>query len=113
MDTTQPQTQADIFTRLGMASASDEQKQKLAEQLAELTMVRVMEKVSSTIPEETMDEIEALIDKGADDQVEDRLRQAIPGYDELVQTTAGEVADQIVADQQAVLAKVRSQATSA
>jgi hypothetical protein len=37
MDTTQP-NQPDIFTRLGMASATDEQKQQLAEQLADLTM---------------------------------------------------------------------------
>jgi hypothetical protein len=110
MDTTQP-TQPDIFTRLGMASATDEQKQQLAEQLADLTMTRVLSKVSDQITEEQMTELEQLIDAGGD-QVDDRLRQLVPNYDELIATTAKEVGDQLVADQQAVLAKVREEAAS-
>lgn len=110
MDTTQP-NQPDIFTRLGMASATDEQKQQLAEQLADLTMTRVLSKVSDQITEEQMTELEQLIDAGGD-QVDDRLRQLVPNYDELIATTAKEVGDQLVADQQAVLAKVREEAAS-
>lgn len=103
--------QQDIFTRLGMASASDEQKQKLAEQMAELTMVRVMDKVGDRLSEAHMQELERLTDQGADDQVEARLVEWVPGYQQLVEDTAREVGDQLVADQQAVLAKVRAQAT--
>lgn len=110
MDTTQP-NQPDIFTRLGMASATDEQKQQLAEQLADLTMTRVLSKVSDQITEEQMNELERLIDTGGD-QVDDRLRQLVPNYDELIASTAQEVGDQLVADQQAVLAKVREEAAS-
>lgn len=110
MDTTQP-NQPDIFTRLGMASATDEQKQQLAEQLADLTMTRVLSKVSDQITEEQMTELEQLIDAGGD-QVDDRLRQLVPNYDELIAATAKEVGDQLVADQQAVLAKVREEAAS-
>ncbi len=110
MDTTQP-NQPDIFTRLGMASATDEQKQQLAEQLADLTMTRVLSKVSDQITEEQMNELERLIDAGGD-QVDDRLRQLVPNYDELIASTAQEVGDQLVADQQAVLAKVREEAAS-
>ncbi|QQS27225.1 hypothetical protein IPM44_01465 [bacterium] len=101
--------QPDIFTRLGMASASDEQKQQLAEQLADLTMTRVLSKVADQISEEQMAELERLIDAGGD-QVDDRLRQLVPGYDELVASTAREVGDKLVADQQAVLAKMREKA---
>ncbi len=97
MDTTQP-NQPDIFTRLGMASATDEQKQQLAEQLADLTMTRVLSKVSDQITEEQMNELERLIDAGGD-QVDDRLRQLVPNYDELIASTAQEVGDQLVADQ--------------
>ncbi len=110
MDTTQP-NQPDIFTRLGMASATDEQKQQLAEQLADLTMTRVLSKISDQITEEQMNELERLIDAGGD-QVDDRLRQLVPNYDELIASTAQEVGDQLVADQQAVLAKVREEAAS-
>ncbi len=110
MDTIQP-NQPDIFTRLGMASATDEQKQQLAEQLADLTMTRVLSKISDQITEEQMNELERLIDAGGD-QVDDRLRQLVPNYDELIASTAQEVGDQLVADQQAVLAKVREEAAS-
>jgi hypothetical protein len=110
MDTTQP-NQPDIFTRLGMASATDEQKQQLAEQLADLTMTRVLSKVSDTLSDEQMAELERLVDAGGD-QVDDKLRELVPGYDALVESTAREVGDQLVADQQAVLAKVREQAAS-
>ncbi len=110
MDTAQP-NQPDIFTRLGMASATDEQKQQLAEQLADLTMTRVLSKVSDQITEEQMNELERLIDAGGD-QVDGRLRQLVPNYDELIASTAQEVGDQLVADQQAVLAKVREEAAS-
>ncbi len=108
MDTGQSH-QPDIFTRLGMVSASDEQKQQLAEQLADLTMTRVLSKVSDQLSEEQMAGLERLIDVGGD-QVDDKLRELVPGYDELVAATAKEVGDQLVADQQAVLAKVREEA---
>lgn len=113
MDTAQTNqpNQPDIFTRLGMAAATDEQKQQLAEQLTELTMTRVLSKVADQISDEQMAELERLIDAGGD-QVDDRLRQIVPGYDELVAATAREVGDQLVADQQAVLAKVREEAAS-
>ena len=110
MNPNQP-NQPDIFTRLGMASATDEQKQQLAEQLADLTMTRVLSKVSDQITEEQMNELERLVDAGGD-QVDDRLRQLVPNYDELIASTAQEVGDQLVADQQAVLAKVREEAAS-
>ena len=100
--------QPDIFTRLGMASASDEQKQQLAEQLADLTMTRVLSKVADQISEEQMAELERLIDAGGD-QVDDRLRQLVPGYDELVASTAREVGDKLVADQQADPVERRTQ----
>lgn len=108
MDSVQT-NQPDIFTRLGMASASNEQKQQLAEQLADLTMTRVLSKVADQISEDQMAELERLIDAGGD-QVDDRLRQLVPGYDELVASTAREVGDKLVADQQAVLAKMREKA---
>lgn len=110
MNPNQP-NQPDIFTRLGMASATDEQKQQLADQLADLTMTRVLSKVSDQISEEQMTELERLIDAGGD-QVDDRLRQLIPNYDELIAVTAREVGDKLVADQQAVLAKMREKAAS-
>lgn len=111
MDTTQ-QTQPDIFTRLGMVSASDEQKQAIAEKLADLTMVRVLDKISGQLSEVQMKELENLMDKDDDSVVEDRLVSWVPGYSELVERTAREVADQLVEDQRAVLAKVREQAAS-
>jgi len=107
-----PQTpQPDLFTRLGMASASDEQKQKLAEQLADLTMVRVISKLEAILPPEKLAEVEKLIDESKGIESEEALRAAVPDYDNLVQTTATEAADQLVADQQAVLAQARQMAT--
>jgi len=107
-----PQTpQPDLFTRLGMVSASDEQKQKLAEQLADLTMVRVIAKLETILPPEKLAEVEKLIDEDKGIESEEALRAAVPDYDSLVQTTASEVADQLVADQQAVLAQARQMAT--
>jgi succinate dehydrogenase flavin-adding protein (antitoxin of CptAB toxin-antitoxin module) len=111
MNTTQA-SQPDIFTRLGMVSASEEQKQAIAEKLADLTMVRVLDKISGRLSQEQMGELESLMDKNDDSAVEDRLVSWVPGYSELVERTAREVADQLVEDQRAVLAKVREQAAS-
>ena len=106
----EPNTQQpDIFTRLGMVSASDEQKQQLVAQLGDLTMIRVISKLSDQLPESDLADVEALIDAGNGDAVEDKLRSLVPDFDQLVATTAQEAADQLVANQQAVLAQVRQQ----
>ncbi len=104
--------QPDIFTRLGMASASETDKQQLAEQLADLTMVRVMAKVSQQVGPAAMAEIDQLVESNQSDQVDARLRQLVPDFDQLVEVTAREAADQLVADQQAVLAQARQMAST-
>lgn len=108
MDSQQP----DIFTRLGMASATEADKQQIAEQLADLTMIRVMDKVSAQVGEAAMAEIDQLIESNQDDRVEARLRQLVPSFDQLVEMTAREAADQLVADQQAVLTQARQMASA-
>ena len=99
----------DIFTRLGMASATDEQKQQLADQLAELTMVRVMTKLSEQLPEAAMAELESLVDAGDQEAIDTKIRSLVPHFDELVSQTAEEAGDQLVLDQQAVLSEARQQ----
>lgn len=110
MNPTQP-NQPDIFAQLGMASASDEQKQAIAEKIADLTMVRVLDKVSTQLSAEQMKELEHLMDTN-EEAVEGRLTAWVPGYQSLVETTAREVASQLVEDQRAVLAQVRQKASS-
>ncbi len=107
-----PTTQPDLFTRLGMASASDEQKQALVEQVADLTMIRVMNKLQDRLSPEDMSSLEQLSEAGQDDQLVQRLRELAPDYEQLVEVTSREVADQLVEDQRAVLAKVRQDAST-
>jgi succinate dehydrogenase flavin-adding protein (antitoxin of CptAB toxin-antitoxin module) len=72
-------------------------------------MVRVLDKISEQLSQEQMSELESLMDKNDDSAVEDRLVSWVPGYSELVERTAREVADQLVEDQRSVLAKIREQ----
>lgn len=106
------QPSQDVFTRLGMASATDDQKQKLADQMSELVINRVINKASEKLSDTDMAYIEGLIDAGSGDQVEQALRDRLPDFDQMLAQTVVEVENNLVADQQAVMQQARAKAAA-
>lgn len=106
------QPSQDVFTRLGMAQATEEQKQQLADQMSQLVISSVINQASERLSETDMAYIEGLIDAGSGDQVEQALRDRLPDFDEILAKTVIEVENNLVADQQAVMREAKARAAA-
>lgn len=100
----------EFFAAVGLSSASEERKQQLGEQLAELTQNRLAIVLADNLSDEQLEEFDNIADEKGDAEALAYIQSILPNYDELVATEVAAVKQAFIDDMNMLLEESASDA---
>jgi hypothetical protein len=96
----------EFFASIGLDEASDEKKQALAEQLAELIQNRIALRLGESLSDEQADHFAELIDQDKEELAFDYLEEVFPEYPQVLQEEIDRARGELVADMQSAVSQL-------
>jgi hypothetical protein len=93
----------DFFTAIGLADAPEADKQKVAEDLAELIQSRVANRLGDVLTNEQGEHFANLLDEGKDVEAFEYLSEVYPEYGQIVQEEVDRARDELLNDMQTAI----------